>query len=224
MLPREFPAVEGRKLKDHRTQLWAENIHRVHKFVEFRIAINERFFVSNDLRNFNGESEIVRSSSGPIADRASRGTSVERRVNFDRSKARGVIGEIVGGFHPSRIEGTCPAIGGERRSAEENSGQRISAVNGERAWCSRLLQFLHLEKGWVANWFGTLWIHCSTSLALTSSKWQSGIPVNRGGRLHNSAFQTIRNSSTTPRKTMRGENGGGNGWRPVFIITADYQN
>ncbi len=119
---------------------------------------------------WRSEGEVLGSSSGPITDRASRGTSVERRVNFDRGEFRGVVGEVVGGFHPSRIDGTCPAIGGERRSAEENSGQGIGAIHCERAWCSRLLQFLHLEKSRLANWldFRTLWLHGSERLTLGS--------------------------------------------------------
>src|ERR1700722_9893198 len=40
ILLREFPAVEGGKLKDHRTKLWTENIHCFHELFEFRIGSN----------------------------------------------------------------------------------------------------------------------------------------------------------------------------------------
>src|SRR2546427_5552340 len=40
ILLREFPAVEERKLKDHRTELWTENIYRFHELFEFGIAIH----------------------------------------------------------------------------------------------------------------------------------------------------------------------------------------
>src|SRR5580704_12353800 len=40
ILFREFPAVEDRKLKDDRTKLRAENIHRFHELFEFGIAID----------------------------------------------------------------------------------------------------------------------------------------------------------------------------------------
>src|SRR6266566_5726561 len=40
ILLREFPAVEERKLKDHRTKFWTENIHRVHELLEFGITVH----------------------------------------------------------------------------------------------------------------------------------------------------------------------------------------
>ena len=57
-------------------------------------------------------------------------------------------------MHAAWIETTSPTICSESRCAEKNSGQRIWAFNcGAVSKFLRLLQFLHLEKGWIANWF-----------------------------------------------------------------------
>src|SRR6266850_1785330 len=95
ILLRESPTVEEGKLKHDRTKFWSKNVHRFHELFEFRIAVNQCFFMRNDLRNFDGKYEVVRSSGGPIVDRARRRTSVERRVHFDRSELRGVVGKEI---------------------------------------------------------------------------------------------------------------------------------
>lgn len=60
--------------------------------------------------------------------------------NFQGGELSGVVREVVDGFHPSRIEGTCPTIGSERRNADKNSGDSVRAVNCELVWWSRLFQ------------------------------------------------------------------------------------
>src|SRR6266478_8159884 len=59
ILSREFPAVKQRKLKHHRAELWAENIHRFHELFQFRIAIHQHLVMCNHLRNFGGEDKIM---------------------------------------------------------------------------------------------------------------------------------------------------------------------
>src|ERR1700682_2691879 len=83
-------------LKNNRTKPWAEDIHRIEKLLEVSSAVHKHFLVRDDLRNFDGEYKSLGSSSGPVVDRASRRTSVKRRVHLDRMKMFRVECEVVG--------------------------------------------------------------------------------------------------------------------------------
>src|SRR6202165_708351 len=102
--------------------------------------------MGDDLRNFDGKYEVVRSPGGPVVHSTSRRASVEGRIHFDRGKLRGVVGKEIDGAHSLRIEASFPSRRCERRSPEENAGQRERALD---LWLARefgcLVQFLHLE-------------------------------------------------------------------------------
>jgi hypothetical protein len=48
-LLREFPAVEKRKLEEHRTKLWTEDSHRFDELSKFSVAVHQRLFMRDDL-------------------------------------------------------------------------------------------------------------------------------------------------------------------------------
>jgi hypothetical protein len=64
----EHDAIEKRKLKDHRAELSAEQFHDTDELTELCIAIDENFLVSDLLRNFHRENELVRGFSIPPSD------------------------------------------------------------------------------------------------------------------------------------------------------------
>jgi hypothetical protein len=48
----EFPSIESRELKDHWHQLWTENVYSLEKFFQFRIAVQQDFFMGDGLWTF----------------------------------------------------------------------------------------------------------------------------------------------------------------------------
>src|SRR6266404_5521027 len=93
----EFPAVESRKLKDHWSQLWTENVHGLQKFFKFRIAVHQDLFMSDGLRDLHRKNEVLWSAGGPVANGARSRAGIERRINFDGMKVICVKGEAIGG-------------------------------------------------------------------------------------------------------------------------------
>jgi hypothetical protein len=88
-------SIEEWELKDNRTKLWAENVHRSQKLGQFIIAILEDLFMGDRLGNLDRKDEAVRSSSSPIADRASRRTSIERRIYLDRMEMFRIESQVI---------------------------------------------------------------------------------------------------------------------------------
>src|SRR5260221_8650436 len=83
----------------------------------------------DDLRNFYGEYEVIGSSGGPVVDRASRRTSVESRIHFDRSKLRCIVRKKIMWLHARGIEAAFPTRSRECTCAEKNSRQRVRTLN-----------------------------------------------------------------------------------------------
>lgn len=58
LLRRKLPSVEVWKLEDQGPQFVAENTHGIDEFMEFCLAINQRFLVGYSLRHLRSEDEI----------------------------------------------------------------------------------------------------------------------------------------------------------------------
>jgi len=83
--------------------------------LEVAVAIQKHFFMCDELRDLKREDESGRSLNCPTLDSRNRGRAIERGVHFHGIEFRGVVREVVGGFHASPIERTFPACGRERR-------------------------------------------------------------------------------------------------------------
>src|SRR5450755_1120857 len=100
---------EERKLKNDRSKLWTQDIHRFQELRNLSIAVHQHFIVRDGLWNFDREHEGLRRSSIPVFNCASGRTCVESRVHLDGVKSFGVEPEVVRRLRASRIEGAVPA-------------------------------------------------------------------------------------------------------------------
>ena len=105
----EFPAAERRKLQDHWSEFWTENVHGLEEFFKFRIAVHQNFFMSDALGNLDRKYEALGSAGGPIANGARSWAGIERRIDFDGMKVICVEAQVIGGSHSFRIESSLPA-------------------------------------------------------------------------------------------------------------------
>jgi hypothetical protein len=88
-------SVEERELKDNRSQLFPENVHRVEELLQVGVAVSQNFFMGDDLGHFGGEDEAFGSSRRPVADGARRGASIEGRIHLDGMEVLGIERQVV---------------------------------------------------------------------------------------------------------------------------------
>jgi len=94
----QFDFFEERELEDERAELFFENRRGVEKLGEVGVGVFEKFVVSDDVRDFEGEEEVGGSLAVPILDGLGAGGAVEGGVDFDGVENGGVEGEAVRGF------------------------------------------------------------------------------------------------------------------------------
>src|SRR5579863_10161068 len=100
-------------------------------------AVRETFFVSDYLRDFQGEEEVRGSFLGPAFYGGDGGSAVEGGVNFDGVESGGVVGEEVAGLHAGGVEGAFTACGGESGGAYADCWWWCGhggESSGRRAW------------------------------------------------------------------------------------------
>jgi len=110
--------IEIAELEEHRAELFAEEVRGGEEGLEFGVAIVQDLFVGDLLRDFQGEDEVFGRLGVPAAHRGRAGSAVEGRVHFHGVEFRGVVGEVVGGLHPCRIERAFPSCRCKRRSSD----------------------------------------------------------------------------------------------------------
>ena len=116
-LGRERVFVEIGKLDQNRPKLFLEQTRPGYEFVEFGLAIDETPLVREDLGNLERKNEGRRGLDVPAAHGARRRRPVKRAVHLDGVKVRGVVAQILCGFHPFGIEASLPARRSKGRRA-----------------------------------------------------------------------------------------------------------
>ena len=90
----------------------------MNKIAKLLVAVEQRLFVRDDLRNLESENEISGRLPVPAFHCRKRWRRVERGIDFDRVKFCGVVREIFGGFHALGVKRAVPAVSCERGGAD----------------------------------------------------------------------------------------------------------
>ena len=77
--------------------------------------------MGDDLRDFQSESEVGRSSFFPVCDRRRFGRAVKRAVNFDGTEIAGIKVQIIARVHTARVERAIPAFRSKGRGSEKKA-------------------------------------------------------------------------------------------------------
>jgi hypothetical protein len=118
----EFCAIEIGELQEQRAEFIAEMFGGGEEARHFGGAVRETFFVSDDLRDFQGEEEVRGSFLRPAFYGGDGGSAVEGGVHFDGVEFGGVVGEEVARLHAGGVERAFPASGGEGGGADADRG------------------------------------------------------------------------------------------------------